>query len=145
MIATPFVSVRLGVTYGLGPVMKTVPSFMTVPNLLCQRAAIGEVLRVQEDRPLAFIHVADAAEALLLAAERRVMWEVVNAAPEVASIGHVARLVQRIAHQRHRSVRVQGAASLDPPMFTVRSRLPLEPRHTLQGSLGEVFDYFAVG
>ena len=67
MIGVPFVSVRLGVTYGLSPIMKTDPAFMTVPNLFCQRAVAGEALRVLEDRPLAFIHVADAAEALLAA------------------------------------------------------------------------------
>ena len=33
------VSVRLGITYGLGPVMKTDPRFQTVPNRFCARAA----------------------------------------------------------------------------------------------------------
>src|SRR5256885_390241 len=31
MIGGSFVSVRLGVTYGLSPIMKTTPAFMTVP------------------------------------------------------------------------------------------------------------------
>src|SRR5207253_5887423 len=56
MIGGSFVSVRLGVTYGLSPVMKSAPAFMTVPNLFCQRAAQGEVLQVLEDRPMAFVH-----------------------------------------------------------------------------------------
>src|ERR671936_1950655 len=81
MIGLPFVSVRLGVTYGLSPVMKTTPALMTVPNLFCQRAAQGEVLQVQQDRPLAFIHVRDAADALLAAARLGgPTWQVVNAA-----------------------------------------------------------------
>ena len=42
MIGGTFVSVRLGVTYGLSPIMKTVPHFMTVPNLFCQRAVGGD-------------------------------------------------------------------------------------------------------
>ena len=67
MLGVAFVSVRLGVTYGLAPIMKTTPAFMTVPNLFCQRAANAEVLQVLEDRPMAFIHVDDAAEALLAA------------------------------------------------------------------------------
>jgi nucleoside-diphosphate-sugar epimerase len=68
MLGVRFASVRLGITYGLSPIMKTTPAFMTVPNLFCQRAARGEVLRVLEDRPMAFIHVEDAATALLAAA-----------------------------------------------------------------------------
>ena len=65
MLGVPFVSVRLGVTYGLSPIMKSTPSFMTVPNLFCRRAARDETLQVLEDRPVAFIHVDDAADALL--------------------------------------------------------------------------------
>src|SRR5207244_13646580 len=87
MLGLPFVSVRLGVTYGLSPIMKTTtttPAFMTVPNLFCQRAADGDALHVLEDRPMAFIHVADAAAALLAAAPLRgEAWRVVNAGPEV--------------------------------------------------------------
>ena len=71
MLGVPFVSVRLGVTYGLSPIMKTTPALMTVPNLFCQRAANGEVLQVLEDRPMAFIHVDDAVDALLAAASPR--------------------------------------------------------------------------
>src|SRR5207248_8564430 len=67
-----FVSVRLGVTYGVSPIMKTTPTFMTVPNLFCQRAARGEPLQVFEDRPVAFIHVQDAAQALIRGADRLV-------------------------------------------------------------------------
>src|SRR5712691_5095043 len=86
MIAVPFVSVGVGVTYGLSPIMKTTRAFMTVPNLFCQRAARGEGLQVLEDRPVAFIHVRDAADVLILAADRLgaqapPSWEVVNAAP----------------------------------------------------------------
>src|SRR5205823_2387168 len=82
MLGTRFVSVRLGITYGLSPVMKTTPQLMTVPNLFCQRAARGAPLEVLEDRPMAFIHVIDAAETLLLAAaQQSEPWQVFNAAP----------------------------------------------------------------
>jgi len=143
MIGVRFVSVRLGVTYGLSPIMKTTPAFMTVPNLFCQRAAQGELLQVLEDRPLAFIHVADAAEALLAAASRiEADWQVVNAAPEVATIGHVARTVQRLAQERRAWVRIHGAASSEAG-FRVTSRLGgLEHRNTLADGLGEVLDFF---
>ena len=154
MLRVHFASVRLGVTYGLSPIMKTVPAFMTVPNLFCQRAACGEVLHVLEDRPMAFIHVEDAATALLLGAERLARvpcapgaegFEVLNAAPEVASIGQVARTVQRLAEARGRWVRMQGLSSTAEGGFTVRSRLDddgFRARHTLASGLGAVLDLF---
>ena len=142
MIGGRFTSVRLGVTYGLSPIMKTTPAFMTVPNLFCQRAIEGEVLQVLEDRPMAFIHVQDAAHALLIAAATgEAPWQVFNAAPEVATIGQVARTVQRLLQERGAWARVQGAGSSDAE-FQVRSRLPLEPRYTLHSGLGDVLDYF---
>ena len=150
MIGGRFVSVRLGVTYGVSPIMKTTRAFMTVPNLFCQRAVQGETLQVLKDRPVAFIHVRDAADALLLAAERlqstEQTWEVVNAAPEVATIGRVAREVQRLAHERGLSARIEGAAASEAT-FTVQSHLDADftPSHTLANDLGEVLDCFLDG
>jgi nucleoside-diphosphate-sugar epimerase len=174
-IAVPFVSVRLGVTYGCSPIMKLDPAFMTVPNLFCKRAVDGEVLQVHEDRPVAFVHVEDAVSALLAAARldtagsREQPGQVtVNAAPEVMSIGELARTVQCEAARRGLTARVEGsshAAELHPnwpshvaelhqpvrpparvPAFTVRSRLdtlaPGFARHALAQSLGQVLDYF---
>jgi nucleoside-diphosphate-sugar epimerase len=144
MLGVRFASVRLGVTYGLSPIMKTTPAFMTVPNLFCQRAAQGETLQVLEDRPMAFIHVDDAAEALLCAASLTSgsTWQVLNAAPEVASIGQVARTVERLMQERGKQTRIEGATSGSEPGFEVTSRLALQPRHTLQSGLVDVLDYF---
>jgi nucleoside-diphosphate-sugar epimerase len=146
MVGARFASVRLGVTYGLSPIMKTTPAFMTVPNLFSQRAATGEVLNVLEDRPMAFIHVDDAAEALLLAAsaarDSASAWQAYNAAPEVATIGYVARAVQRLTQARGGQARMHGAHSTSEATFNVRSSLGLQPRHTLETGLGEVLDYF---
>jgi nucleoside-diphosphate-sugar epimerase len=152
MIGVPFVSVRLGVTYGLSPIMKTTRAFMTVPNLFCHRAAYGEALQVLEDRPVAFIHVRDAANALVLAADRlgahtQASWEVINAAPEVATIGQVAREVQRLASERGLSARIEGAAASEAS-FQVRSRLEddgFTASHQLSEGLGDVLDYFLDG
>jgi nucleoside-diphosphate-sugar epimerase len=150
MIGVRFVSVRLGVTYGLSPIMKTTPAFMTVPNLFCQRAAKGEVLHVLDDRPVAFIHVRDAAAALLAAADHQTqtdrLWDVLNAAPEVATIGQVARAVQRQAHERGLSAQIHGAAESEAT-FGVRSSLAddgFAPSHSLADSLGEVLDWLLV-
>lgn len=144
MLEVRFVSVRLGVTYGLSPVMKTTPAFMTVPNLFCQRAAQGETLRVLEDRPMAFIHVDDAAEALLGASRLVALeaWQVVNAAPEVATIGQVAGTVQGLMQRRGEAATIEGVAHAEPGSFEVRSRLSLQPRHTLETGLVDVLDYF---
>jgi nucleoside-diphosphate-sugar epimerase len=150
MLGVRFVSVRLGVTYGLAPIMKRVPAFMTVPNLFCQRAAEGEVLQVLQDRPLAFIHVEDAADALLLAGARvragECVWDVLNAAPEVAGIGELAQLVQRLAQAHGRWSRVQGVTpSAKHAHFAVRSKLEqhgFKARRSLADGLPDVFDYF---
>jgi nucleoside-diphosphate-sugar epimerase len=142
MLGLAFVSVRLGVTYGLAPVMKTTPSFMTVPNLFCQCAARGEALQVLEDRPMAFIHVQDAAAALLHVASAPLGdWQVVNAAPEVATIGEVARTVQRLGGARGLSVQIEGDTG-SQASFAVRSRMAREPRWRLQTGLAEVLDHF---
>jgi nucleoside-diphosphate-sugar epimerase len=147
MLEVRFVSVRLGVTYGLSPIMKTTPAFMTVPNLFCQRAAQGEPLRVLEDRPVAFIHVEDAAEALLCAAEPASTgerWQVLNAAPEVASIGQVARTVQRLMQRQGGDAQIEGAhapGGAQTP-FEVKSRLALQPKYSLETGLPRVLDYF---
>jgi nucleoside-diphosphate-sugar epimerase len=142
MLGVRFVSVRLGVTYGLSPVMKTTPAFMTVPNLFCHRAAQGEVLQVLEDRPMAFIHVQDAADALLAAAaQSQSAWEIFNAAPDVATIGQLARVVQKLAQQHGAWVRINGAASSEAD-FRVRSKLDFTPRRTLASGLSDVLDYF---
>jgi nucleoside-diphosphate-sugar epimerase len=153
-IGVRFVSTRLGVTYGLSTIMKTNPAFMTVPNLFCKRAAEGEILQVMEDRPMAFIHVQDAADALIASArqltETIAPWQVVNAAPEVATIGQVARTVQQLAEARGTAVRIGGAASMAcqgeaGALYDVRSRLDdtaFTPRHRLADDLGEVLDWF---
>ncbi len=153
MIGVPFVSVRLGVTYGVSPIMKLKPTLMTVPNLFCQRATQGEVLHVLEDRPVAFIHVRAAADALIASADRlaanttQKAWAVVNAAPEVATIGQLARAVQAAAGARGITTRIDGAAGSEAT-FVVRSRLDFglqKDQHTLRSALGEVLDFFVGG
>jgi nucleoside-diphosphate-sugar epimerase len=97
---------------------------------------------VLEDRPLAFIHVQDAADALLAAAAQvEEQWQVVNAAPEVATVGQVARTVERLMQERGRWALLQGAASSEAG-FQVASRLDFTPRFTLRAGLGDVLGYF---
>lgn len=145
-----FVSVRLGVVYGLGPVIKTDPPFMTVPNVFTSRAIRGEILEVFDDRPVGFIHLEDAVQALLVAAdfaEPSDPWQVVNAVTEVVTIGQVAQHVQRVGQAHNTFVRVNGASS-EPATFSVESRLPdsgFTQSRSMGEALGAVWDYFAAG
>jgi nucleoside-diphosphate-sugar epimerase len=147
MMGLPFIGVRLGVVYGVGPVMKREASFMTVPNLFCQRAVEGKVLEVIDDRPLAFIHVEDAARALLAAGgllNGGPVWQAVNAAPEVVTIGDVALHVQRQAQAQGRFVRTLGGR-VSAPRFSVCSRLDavgFAPKRSMDEALGETMTYF---
>jgi nucleoside-diphosphate-sugar epimerase len=147
MLGVRFASVRLGVTYGLSPIMKDTPELMTVPNLFCLRAVRGLPLEVKEDRPMAFVHVDDAAAALVAAdallESAHEPYTIVNAAPEVATIGQVARTVQKLMRQRGGDAEIVGAAASEAS-FKVSTRLSgWAPRHTLESSLGEVLDYVA--
>jgi nucleoside-diphosphate-sugar epimerase len=148
MLAVPFVSVRLGVTYGLAPIMKDDPSFMTVPNVFCLRAVQNQPLRVLEDRPMAFIHVHDAVRALLAAADlpTRETWQAVNAATEVLTIGQVAQTVAALARARGLAPRVESTSATAVPTFAVSSRLGtrgFRGERTAVDSLGEVLAHFS--
>ena len=145
------VSVRLGITYGLGPVMKRDSHFQTVPNLFCARVAAGEPLRVLASRAAGFIHLRDAAGALrsaaVLPAERP--YQVANAAAEVYGIGEVASMVQQAAHERGLNARIEGSTELSGARFTVRSCLEssglFAPRESMREALTELLDYFKGG
>src|SRR5205823_9709836 len=95
------VAVRLGVVYGVGPVMKTDYRFMTVPNKFCLQAVRGESLQVYAGAatPTAFIHLADACTALRAAGDLdwRERFTVANAAGEVRTVPEVAGTVARVA------------------------------------------------
>lgn len=91
---------------------------------------------------MAFIHVDDAVEALLRAAALEgADWQAVNAAPEIATIGQVARTVERLMRRRGLSARTLGTTASEAT-FEVRSRLALQPRHSLESGLDDVLDYF---
>jgi nucleoside-diphosphate-sugar epimerase len=149
MLGLPFVSVRLGIAYGRAAVVKSEPWLMTVPNLFCLRAVRGQPLTVLTDRPLAFIHVADAARALLdagtlLAAPNAPRWQVVNAAPEVVTIGTVAEHVRRVGANRGLQVQIDNAHP-SSATFAVRSHLDrfgFQPERSLADGVAEMVDHF---
>lgn len=148
-LGTRFCSLRLGVVYGLGPVMKSDLRFMTVPNLFCQRAVSGRALEVRDDRPVAFVHIADAVCALVSAPGWLMSndWGAFNIAPEVLTVSAVARTVAEAGRNRGLDVQVQmkGDAWPTEALFRVRSsadRLGFHGRRRLAESVGEVIDYF---
>jgi nucleoside-diphosphate-sugar epimerase len=141
------VSVRLGITYGLAPVMKTNPRFQTVPNRFCAAAAAGEALRVLASRPAAFIHVRDAARAMRAACtlEPSLPYRVANAAPEVLTVSKVAALVADAAASRGLETHVDGRSAETVPVFRVPSvleRVGFTHKEEMASALPEVLDHF---
>ena len=142
-------NVRLGVVYGLGPAMKADPRFLTVPNLFCLRVGRGEPLVVHPgaNRPIGFLHLDDAVEALMLAARAS---DTAGARPynvvgEILTVGEVADAVRASAARRGLAVRVEGAAPSPPRRWTVASALePLgfRPARTMRDSLDDVLAYY---
>ncbi|MAG35430.1 MAG: hypothetical protein CL878_04170 [Dehalococcoidia bacterium] len=147
------ISLRFGLAYGLSPVMKTDPRFMTAPNLFCLQAVHGEPLHLHETarQATALVHVDDAVRLLAAAADRPLAsgHHVYNAAAEVASVGEVARSVQRAGQRRGLAVRLAGPGTVDDSSlspFTLSSRLSeweWRWRWTLMQGIEEVLDYFA--
>lgn len=154
--AVPVANVRLGVVYGLGPLMKHDPRFLTVPNLFCLRAATGQPLTVSAgaNRPIGFLHLADAVQALRLAADVLAAdraraggsgARAVNAVSEVLGVGEVAAIVEREAVARGLNAAIEGAGPLSAPRWSVTSSLDaagFRPARAMHASLGEVLDYY---
>lgn len=146
------VAVRLGITYGLGPVMKTDPRFMTAPNRFAQLVAQGRALTVHAgaSRPAGFIHLADASAALrtALGARGDERYRAVNAVGEMATVRQVAEWTQAAARERGLEIGIEGPQQDEPTTVTAKSSLSglgFRPRQRLAESIGEVIDYFLVG
>ena len=147
----PAVSVRLGVVYGVGPLMKRDPRFLTVPNLFSLRAVEGQPLTVHPsaNRPIGFLHLDDAVQALRVAGQLAQAntqgARAVNAVSEVLSVGEVAAIVEREAAVRHLRTQIEGAGPLTSPRWSVVSSLDavgFRPARTMSESLGAVLDYY---
>lgn len=143
------VSARIGLVYGLGPVMKTDQRFMTAPNKFCRQAARGGTIRVDTSafNPTSMVHVEDAARGLMeLAKWPREGFSAVNLLGETASVAGVAGMVHRIAEVR--GLEVQVEAPVHPgavPTCRFRSALDgtgFAPRRSLEEGLAEMLEYF---
>lgn len=144
------VAVRLGIVYGVGPVMRTDPRFMTVVNRFCLAAVRGEPLTVhpQATGYQGFIHLRDAAAGLLKAAELpdRAPFLALPLATGFFSVSQVARAVKRAAARRGLKVTVIDRA---PPTRARRPRLDpaaggllAEAAVSLADGIAELLDYW---
>lgn len=143
------VSARLGLVYGMSPVMKTDPRFMTAPNKFAWQATRGEPLRVDSSalHPTGMIHVDDACRGLMaLARWPREGYTPVNLIGEVASVARVADLVRRLAAGRGLEVPVHGPSEQLPPprcsFPSALSQIGFAPRISLEQGLAPVLDHF---
>lgn len=142
--------VRLGLVYGLSPVMKEDPRFMTAPNRFCWQAVRGEplVVSAEGEWPTGLIAVADAVQALRLAADLAPdePYLVVNAAPEVATIGEVAQQVADLVAARGGRIPVARpgppAAGPRPRILSRLDRVGFRATTSLPEGLDAVLAYF---
>ena len=142
-------SVRLGLTYGLAPVIKRRRAFMTAPNRFCQQTARCEPMIVHLGGPVGLIHVADAAAAMTVAADLCKTGEcpVWNAVTEAQTIDEVAKLVVGAAAKRgfRAFIETRGARpepyAVDLGPSALRSA-GFAPKHEIEAGVLEVLDHF---
>jgi nucleoside-diphosphate-sugar epimerase len=143
------VAARLAIVYGLGPVMKRDPSFMTVPNRFAWQACRGETLRVNPGQGMVqLLHLEDAVRALARLADwSSDGYQPVNVLGEECALGELASLVVAAALARGIDARAEAPRECPEPSHG-RSRLTeagFAPRRELADGLGELVEYFRGG
>jgi UDP-glucuronate 4-epimerase len=146
-------ALRFGIVYGLGPIFKTDPTFMTAPNKFCQQIARGETIAVFGGGrlPAGWLGLSDAVAATLDAADNAALsgYRALNVVGEVASVAEVALLAREAAAARGIAATIAGLDPAGPvderARFTVTSGLgPLDatrPRQTLRDSLPAILEH----
>ena len=144
-----FAPVRLGIVYGVGPVMKRDRRFVTVPHVFCLRRLAGEPVTVTTSgaRPLAFCHLDDAVSAIRASVIGLApgAYAPANAATEVLTAHEVRDAVDREARRVGIPVPDDSPPREIPPRFTVSSRLHASgwaPRREMRESIADVLTYF---
>jgi nucleoside-diphosphate-sugar epimerase len=144
-----FAPVRLGIVYGVGPVMKQDRRFVTVPHAFCLRRLAGEPVTVTASgaRPLAFCHLDDAVAAIRVASVGLPdgTYAPANSATEVLTAYEVRDAVDRAARDAGLPVPNDEPAPDIPSRFTVSSRLHgagWSPRREMREAIGEVLTHF---
>jgi nucleoside-diphosphate-sugar epimerase len=142
---------RMGIVHGVGPVMKTDPWFLPVPQRFCLDAARGLPLKVATgpETLLAFVHLDDAIEGLLRCRDLPADVSLANVAAEVRTVASVAEAVREAARQRGLSVQMRftGRPRVYAPRRVVSALdgTGFEPTRRIEDSVGEVLDYYCRG
>jgi nucleoside-diphosphate-sugar epimerase len=144
-------AVRLGLCYGVAPVMKMDRRFMTAPNLFCWQAANGEPLELRSAAYLGLLHVDDAAAALRCAAADASSggYRVYNAVAEIETPAAIADLVRQCAAARDLTVEIvdripTGREASRPIVRSALADRGFFPRRRLDEGLAGVLDHFLV-
>lgn len=142
-------SARIGLVYGLGPVMKTDPRFMTAPNKFCLRAVHGEELRLDAGAylPTSMVHLDDVAVGLsILAGAAPDGFSAFNLLGETASVAQVAETVRRVGARRGLAVSVVGPDPAprqpDVEFASGMAGLGYAPLHSLEGEIPALLEHF---
>jgi UDP-glucose 4-epimerase len=144
--------VRIGLVYGIAPVMKTDLRFMTAPNKFCLQTCRGDVPQITAggESYHGLIHVVDAARAMTHAARVPLSQHFTpfNAVTDVRTIREVASLVAAEAGKNGRRIPIDESrpSRLETMRPTVRSRLVevgFAPICELVTGLREVLSFFS--
>lgn len=140
----PAVAARLGLVYGVGPLMKTDYRFLTAPNKFCLQAVRGETIQVSAGGmlPQGIVHVADAAHGLWLLAglPDLPVYCAANLATEAASMLDVARSVADAAARRGLRARILAPEAESAPGPALPPSLLWERCYSATRSLAEAVD-----
>lgn len=144
-----FAPIRLGIVYGVGPVMKQDRRFITVPHAFCLRRIRCEPVTVTASgaRPLAFCHLNDAVEALRVATVGVPdgTYAPANAVTEILTAYEVRDAVDHVARDAGIAVSDDGRVPELPSRFTVTSRLAIagwSPQRRMREAIAEVMAHF---
>ena len=140
---------RLGIVYGVTPVMKTDRRFLAVPQRFCVQAARGEMLRVATgpSSDVALIHIEDAVEGLLCLRDAPADVTAANVASEVRNVAEIASAVQRAAVSRGLDVTIEydDGPPRAPSAHSVASALDtlgFKPSYSVEDGVGGVLDHY---
>ena len=146
------IAARIGITHGLGPVVKTDPRFMTVPHRFCQLVAQGRPLTIHPSaiRPAGYVKLTDVTRALvaLLDAPWQEKYRAVNVASEALTARQVADVVLSAAARRDLAeAQHPKAGPRNQVGQSIRIRSSLEslgaaPSARLEDSVDELLEYF---
>ncbi len=144
------ISLRLGLAFGVSPVMKSDYRYMTAPNKFALQAVRGERLTVNSSNWLGAIHVADAAAGFIYLAglPSEPGYHLFNLAPIIVRIDEIAQMVATEAGGKGRPTAIDADVStrVSRAKPTIRSKLTergFEPKRTLQSGISETYRYFA--